>query len=446
MTGKTAPRIIKKIGDSHVVWFGESNRWLEFREPAWFVYHKHEAGENEKSLVVQLSERYSLPVAEARRFYREILEGIRISSVPGPVNDPVPSRVADNIEFDDLRFRSRHYIINGKPVTISYGSQELEHYIHRPLAWLESGNATGGSLPETGNLPGGSLPQTENLPGGSGNFPGGSLRLRVGKNIQAHFPGREKQYFLYEDDKTEYLFDDAGAMKHRLYVIITSYIYDIAANDWMSYIHASAVANGSQAILLSSASGSGKSTMAAMLQLSPDENGMPRPGSHDLTPTDTDTLTLPGGDLYFVSDDFVPIDSTSLKAHVFPAALTIKKGSFPVIEKYYHTGDDADSDYERHKNADLRYLRPVLPSYEKYEPSEVKKIVFIRYNPQVSFKIEKLPVIKALTLFHEEAWVSHNPGHVRKFVDWFVTLSCYRIEYSELSPALKAIRGLFEID
>jgi hypothetical protein len=51
MTQKTAPRIIKKIGESHVVWFGESNRWLELREPAWFVYHKHEAGENEESLV-----------------------------------------------------------------------------------------------------------------------------------------------------------------------------------------------------------------------------------------------------------------------------------------------------------------------------------------------------------------------------------------------------------
>jgi hypothetical protein len=416
MTGKMAPRIIKKIGDSHVAWFGESNRWLEFREPAWFVYHKHEAGENEENLVAQLSARYGLPQAEALRFYREILEGIRKSSVPVAGNDPVPERLADNPVFDDSRFRRRHYIINGKPVTITYGSQELEHYIHRPLAWLQTEHPTGNSL-----------------------------HLRVGKNSQTPFPGREKPYFLYAGDRTEYLFDDAGAMKHRLYVMITSHIYDIPGNDWMSFIHASAVTNGSQAILLSSASGSGKSTMAAMLQLTPDENGMPQPASRDLPPSGTDRnpSPAPGRSLYFVSDDFVPIDSVSLKAHMFPAALTIKAGSFPVVEKYYHAGDDADSDYERFKNPGLRYLRPRLPSYDKYKPSEVRKIVFIRYNPQVRFKIEKLPVIKALTLFHEEAWVSHNPDHVRKFVDWFVTLSCYRIEYSELSQALKAIRELF---
>jgi hypothetical protein len=416
MTGKTAPRIIKKIGDSHVVWFGESNRWLEFREPAWFVYHKHEAGENEERLVAQLTARYSLPQAEARRFYSEILDGIRISSVPVAGNDPVTERMAVNPVFDDSRFRHRHYIINGKPVTITYGSQELEHYIHRPLAWLQAERPSGGSL-----------------------------HLRVGKNSQTPFPGREKPYFLYADDKTEYLFDDAGAMKHRLYVMITSYIYNIPGNDWMSFIHASAVTNGSHAFLLSSASGSGKSTMAAMLQLTSDENGMPQPAGHDQHPQGIarHPSPVPGRDLYFVSDDFVPVDSVSLKAHVFPAALTIKNGSFPVVEKYYDAGSDADSDYERYKNPDLRYLRPRLPSYDTYKPTEVRKIVFIRYNPRVRFKIEKLSEIRALTLFHEEAWVSHNPDHVRKFVDWFVTLSCYRIEYSELSQALKAIRELF---
>jgi hypothetical protein len=93
-----------------------------------------------------LSERYGLPVEEARRFYREIIDGIRISSRPGPKNDPLPARPADTEVFNTRKFRSRHYLVNGKPVTISYGSQELEHYIHRPLAWLETANPAEDSL------------------------------------------------------------------------------------------------------------------------------------------------------------------------------------------------------------------------------------------------------------------------------------------------------------
>jgi hypothetical protein len=236
---------------------------------------------------------------------------------------------------------------------------------------------------------------------------------------------------LQADGDTAYHFDDAGFLKHKLYVLITGHIYGIPENNWMSYIHASAVTNGREAILLSSASGSGKSTMAAMLQL-PQDEVLQQAGNHQSMP-----------ELYFVSDDFVPVDAVNLKAHVFPAALTAKRGSFPVIEGYYHSTDDVDAEYNIYKNPDIRYLRPRLTPDEPYRPWEVKNIVFIRYNPGVTFKMEKLPVITALTLFHEEAWVSHNPDHVRKFVDWFVTLNCYRVEYSDMAIAMQAIRGLF---
>jgi hypothetical protein len=31
-------RVAGKTGESHVVWFQESNKWVEFKEPAWFIY------------------------------------------------------------------------------------------------------------------------------------------------------------------------------------------------------------------------------------------------------------------------------------------------------------------------------------------------------------------------------------------------------------------------
>ena len=76
-------------------------------------------------------------------------------------------------------------------------------------------------------------------------------------------------------------------------------------------------------------------------------------------------------------------------------------------------------------------------------PAEVKKIIFISYNPQVIFEIDRLPVIEALSMFHEEAWVSHSGDHAQRFIDWFVTLDCYRLEYSDNRSAVDAVLDLF---
>jgi hypothetical protein len=222
------------------------------------------------------------------------------------------------------------------------------------------------------------------------------------------------------------VFDDPGLLRHDLYREIASRIYDIPKESWMSFIHASAVTNGSEAILLCSSSGSGKSTMAALLQ-SPSASPPANPDSR----------------LYFMSDDFVPVDAVSKKAHVFPAALTLKAGSFPVISLLYDPASDADSGYSGLTNRNIRYLRPSFPERDQYKPREVKSIVFIRYDPSIEFKIKKIPAARALTMFHQEAWVSHNPEHAREFIDWFVTISFYKLDYSDNRKAIEAISGLF---
>ena len=412
-----ARRIIKKIGDSHVVWFPESNRWIEFREPAWFVYRQLQKGEEERTIINLLIKRYDLPENEACRFLREIMEGIKISARTSFKQEQDTTLILEEASGNAGRTKTRHYLINSKYFTISYGTPELEHYIHRPFAWLETGSN-----------------------------PGNSLHIEIfseqhgRKDKQADdtaVPG--KKYILCLEGKAQHVFDDAGFLKHKLYVIITSHIYGIPEERWMSYIHASGVTNGREAILLSSASGSGKSTMAAMLQLPVDNPGHSRP-----LPDNPQEKFLPQNRLFFMSDDFVPVDSLTLRAHPFPAALTIKKGSYPAISSFYNAQKDADAEYGRFRNPDIRYIIPCLPPDKGYEPREVKKIIFIRYNPRIDFFMEKLPAINALSLFHEEAWVSHNPGHAQRFIDWFVTLECYKIEYSDNKKTIEAIRGLFE--
>jgi hypothetical protein len=385
-------RVAKRTGDSHVVWFQESNRWVEFKEPAWFIYSLIEKKTAESKIKDQLINRYELPETEAKRFLQEVIEGIRVSEIP---SGNLPPGETENSEYNSYIFNrrtTRHYIMNNRHISITYGSALLEYYIHRPLSHLEA---------------------------------------KTGKKGAAQF-----ELFEISDDKNRYVlrynktgappakvYSEPGMLKHKLYTEITSCIYGVPPEEWMSFIHASAITNGKEAILLSSSSGSGKSTMAAMLQ--------------------SEMAIKMGHGQFFMSDDFVPVDAKEKKVHVFPAALSVKEGSFSVISQFYDPAADADSGFSQLASRQIRYLRPRFQD-NIYQPRPVKAIVFLKRDEDISFKMEKLQITSALSLFHQEAWVSHNPGHAQAFIDWFVTLNCYRLEYSDNIKAIEAISDLFK--
>jgi hypothetical protein len=385
-------RVAGKTGESHVVWFQESNKWVEFKEPAWFIYCMIEENEPLSKITEQLISRYELPKTEAKRFLQEVIKGIRESGRP---SGNMPQEEIENPEYNSYIFNpqaTRHYLMNNRQLSITFGSALLEYYIHRPLAHLEVKEGKKGAP----------LFELFEIRDNDDKYV-----MRYGK------PGAPPAK----------VFNEPGILKHKLYTEITSYIYQSPQEEWMSYIHASAVTNGSEAILLSSSSGSGKSTMAAMLQSA--------------------TAIKMGHGQYFMSDDFVPVDAKDKKAHVFPAALSVKQGSFSVISQFYDPDGDADSGFTQSASRQIRYLRPRFQK-NMYQPRPVKAIVFLKRDEDISFTLEKLEVTRALSLYHQEAWVSHNPGHAQAFIDWFVTLNCYKLEYSDNIRAIETISGLFK--
>ena len=468
MTKETAgERVIKKIGSSHVIWFPESNRWMEFKEPAWFIYKKVETGEDKQSITGQLAKRYGLPENEALRFFMEVTNGINLAV--SATRGPEPGR-GDETEYTGLdnltepaknrRYVTRHYLINRKHITISYGSPLLEYYIHRPLAHLETGGqpadsfrirlfeeATGGGA--TGSKATGTDATDGNVNGSKmagdsratlqHNMTGTGKDGRQGNISDRKAPGKSsggegaRSYYLQIEapdagGSSSFSFEESGLLKHRLYTAITSHIYGIPEEGWMSFIHASAVTNGREAALLPSASGSGKSTLAALLQL----------------PADKSSSRSNQGDLFFMSDDFIAVAAENAKAYPFPAAITVKKGSFDVIAPYYDAARDADSEYRGLASSRVRYLYPRFPEKNPYGARPVKNIIFIKHCPGTPFRFRKLDTLSALAAFHEEAWVSQNPVHAQRFIDWFVTLKCHRLEYDDSRKAVKAIRALLK--
>ncbi len=438
-------RVVKKIGSSYIVWFAESNRWIEFREPAWLVYTGQQKGEPAEKIVSRLSEKYGLPETEARRFYGEIVDAIRTSSKRGYPETPGILEKTDSPRFFK-NFSTRYYRVDKKHFTIDFGSQEMEHYIHPAFAHLETESCPEQSPhfrihsgapdqhqqqhPDRGR-------QQQQHPDRNLHEPLRQNRQHPDRDPQGQLPQPavqagldpinpeffvpsasqlKKDYFLATGSDMEYAFNDPGVLKHRLYIEITSFLYGIPVSDFMCFIHASAVSRDDEAILFCSPSGSGKSTMAALLQL-PDQVG---------------------NEISFMSDDFVPVDFCNCMAYPFPAALSLKKGSSHIAGAF---NDPASQESVR--SGPVHYLPPPSRGSGMLRPKNVKKIIFIKYDPQVSFKMEQISATDALSVFHKEAWINPADGHAKRFLDWFVTLEYFKLHHSDDDRAVGAIRRLF---
>jgi hypothetical protein len=206
-------------------------------------------------------------------------------------------------------------------------------------------------------------------------------------------------------------FHEITGLKKKLYVELSGLIHHVKEKSWLSFIHAAAVRDGRQTVLLSSSSGYGKSTLAALLM----KEG-----------------------LEFVSDDFVALSYHGIKAYPFPAALTLKTPSY----SYFPAEELVDLSYRNLKNRSVKYLAPVIRDESWYKPHPVKKILFVRYDQESACEFSKLTAIEALKLFHEQAVVTPGRRNAAKFLKWFRNVECYQLVYSENRWAIDNILRL----
>ena len=125
------------------------------------------------------------------------------------------------------------------------------------------------------------------------------------KHLETTGETEDKSYFelfMYENRvvfkvdnvlKGTWTKDESGYVKGKVFVELLNVLHNKNEADWLMTVHASAVSNGRKTILFSASPGSGKTTIAALLQTQ---------GYH------------------IISDDFVPIEQSTFKAYPLPMA------------------------------------------------------------------------------------------------------------------------------
>jgi hypothetical protein len=199
---------------------------------------------------------------------------------------------------------------------------------------------------------------------------------------------------------------------------IINEVYNKSDDFWLMTVHAAAVTNGRKTILIPAESGSGKTTMAALLQ----KEGY-----------------------QLISDDFVPIDRNRFCAWPFPIALSVKQGSMDVLSSIYPVLEKEPVTLTTTKKK-VRYLTP------NYNPEisdlvfPIKEVVSIKYDPEVEFEFKKADQIKAIKLMLDQSWILPHAGNAGIFLDRVSHWSFYELTYSNNEKAVEAISRLFNND
>ena len=375
------PFVKRKIGNSYLVWFQNNNLYFQLEEPAWFVFEKLLEQGNEKAVSLELSNRYQFDVEESMSFVKDIRLKIEEINKVEEVGEIIDMEFEDLIEFQFTPYSVYYYQFGTRVIHFSYETKRFERFIHPLIQHLETSKKIGEDA------------------------------------VFELFSFEDRIVFRLNNQVIRTWYEDESHLtKGRIFLELLNVLHEKTDADWLMTVHASAITNGRKTILFSAEPGSGKTTMAALLQAQ---------GYH------------------LISDDFVPFDKYSFNAYPFPTAMSVKEGATEVLTSHY-------------PNLKERPLVSVGPKKNvRYFPIEnnvvdmifpAREIIFIKYDDTIDFKFEKLDLIDAIKQLFNQIWVPPSAANVEKLFDKIEQFSFFQLNYSNNQKALDAIKKLFEND
>ncbi|NQW36811.1 MAG: hypothetical protein HQ471_07385 [Flavobacteriales bacterium] len=196
-------------------------------------------------------------------------------------------------------------------------------------------------------------------------------------------------------------------------------LYGKPESEWLGVFHASALSDGKNSILFTGDSGNGKSTLAALLMAK-------------------------GWDL--LADDFAPMASKNKQLYYFPAAISIKESAVSALSEYFPQLKNTTQHHFKNQNKKVRYLAPTPTHKNQVERQPCKALVFVKYDKKIDLKCEKITQEMAFQQLIPDAWLSPETNNAKQFLDWFTTMPCYQLSYSDNALMCQTVDKLFNDD
>ena len=371
-----------QVENSYVVWLKTLNRYLQLEEPAFWIFRQMADGHSSPDIISACIIRYRLDKPEAARFVSEITDMFRQLYSDHQLTDD-PSLQKGTLPQMFESYAERYIKISGRIIRFTFGDSVLEQYIFRLLDHLD---CPPDSPPNACHI---ELFRFEEQVG-----------LRV---------NREKEY--------AWPIDQVYKLKGEVFLQVLNFIHDAGREDWMGVIHASSVARGDQALLFPAQPCSGKSTIASLLM------------AHNCQ---------------LVSDDFAPVSLRNSRVYNFPASLSIKPGSAPLLSSYFPELKSDSVNHITESEESISYLKPQHPEIQKKDGYPVRAIVFVQYNPDKECELTSISTLSAINDVLRESWLADNAHTAEQFLDWFFSTPCFTLHYGNHVKAIDTLLNLFE--
>jgi energy-coupling factor transporter ATP-binding protein EcfA2 len=191
--------------------------------------------------------------------------------------------------------------------------------------------------------------------------------------------------------------------------------------DHLVGMHAAAVADKNNCILLPANCGSGKSTL---------------------------TAALAGSGFQYCSDDMVFLTSNPVEMRPAPMAMGIKSGSWDVLEKYYPQLPVLAS-HERADGKVIRYLPPPPHSYTKHPTGTlaVTHIIFPGYREGEKAAVTPLTPAQGLCRITQAGYDVQGgltEACIEQLVEWIADIPCYEFRYGNLDDAVNFLKEFLQ--
>ena len=193
---------------------------------------------------------------------------------------------------------------------------------------------------------------------------------------------------------------------------LTSFFHGMSDSDWTAVFHGSTLFRGNNSLMLTGDSGSGKSSLSAILM---------------------------ANDFALIADDFSPMDDKGIHYN-FPSAISIKEGFYYEAKKLYKSFSDLKEYYINDIKGNVKYLadktdKPILKS-------NCNTILNVKFGTGLKNEIKSINKGKALEKILPDAWISKDIKDAMAFITWVKSSMFYDLTYNDNNEAIKMINKI----
>jgi hypothetical protein len=221
-----ANRLSQPMDEITVVWLQETNKYLQFREPAREVFSMLSSSHSHDDIAAFITGKYGLPQADSAAFVADIARNIDNALHPGEKSSATPEW--NYPDHNKVPYRVQHYQAGNRRFVVCYPSAQLFHSVDPFISHLSCN----------------SLHTTD---------------------ANLTFLQQGGKYGLLYNGDLVFAHGDFMHLLGSFYLHLVSDLSGISPANWMTVCHASAVTNGSVTLLVTGPSGAGKSTLTGLL-------------------------------------------------------------------------------------------------------------------------------------------------------------------------------------